>query len=902
MGQVYRARDTKLEREVALKILPAAFAGDPERLARFEREAKTLASLNHPNIAQIYGFEQGVLVLELVEGPTLADLIAAGYPEAESASSKLRGSASAAVRESHQPAAPGVGPRRRDGSRAPRGLKIDDVLRIAKQIALALDAAHERGIVHRDLKPANIKLGTDGTIKILDFGLAKALADPGSRDPGLHGDAVDAANSPTLTNRATEAGIILGTAAYMAPEQAKGRPVDKRADIWAFGVILHEMLTGKRAFDGESVAETLGQIFARDPKTLLTELPPATPAALHSLIERCLAKDPRDRLRDIGDGRQLIDDAMARKGDAATAPVAPARPSSRLPVIAALALVAVTAAAAGWFAKPAEPATVGRARLSIALPPGEQITTVPAITPNGQLIAYVAGKTRAASQLYLRGLNDFTPRPVDNSMGAEYPFFSPDDRTVVFFAGGRMRRASVDGGAASNIALAPAPWGGTFTNDGRHIIYTTGLNSGLWRISAEGGQAEQLTKPDGAGNGYAHVYPQRIPGSDDILFGFWGQTFCNAAFSPSTGKWRQVTPPTKALLGVTISVPGGYVAANDGGGGIVTAPWTPATTGTVNPETPQLSQVYWAVSTERSWLSVADNGTAVFVPGDPQKRQLVWVDRQGRAKRIPGDPVLFDQATLSKSGRRIVAGHLAMQWVIDAESGARTRLIQDYRTYHGAWMANDERILMSSNKDGDWDLYSIGVNGGELTPVLRKPLAQHPQWIGADGTIIYLERQPATGSDLWKLSPDGTTTPLLTTPANESHASVSVDGRYLAYVSDESGRSDVFAVPASGKGERTMISLNGGSGPIWSSDGRELFYRAGDDLMSVTVNTTGALTISNRQKLIDLTGYDSGYFHDFDVSADGQRFLLIYTEPALRPHRLDVIFDWVSELKAKTGR
>ena len=715
MGEVYRARDTKLGRDVALKILPAAVAHDADRLARFEREAKTLASLNHANIAQIYdaGTAAGssYLAMELVEGEDLSAHISRG------------------------PMPPA------------------DVLPIARQIALALDAAHELGIVHRDLKPANIKIRGDGTAKVLDFGLAKAIAG-GTEGDGAHGE-MSPSNSPTLTNRATQLGMILGTAAYMSPEQAKGRPADKRADIWAFGVVLHEMLTGRRAFDGESVAETLGLIFSRDPKDLLTSLPATTPAALRSLIARCLVRDPRERLRDIGDGRQLIDDAIAGRDHTVPASVSGAPTGiSRLMAAGALVLVALAAAAAGWFAR--KPAGTANVRLSIALPPGEQLTTVPAITPDGQLIAYSAGRMLSTSQLYLRALNDFVARPVADSVGAQYPFFSPDGRTIAFFAGGKLRRASVAGGASSPIASAPTSWGGTFDNDGR-IVYTSGLNSGLLRIAVDGGQPEQLSKPDGAGNGYAHVYPQRLPGTKDILFGFWGQTFFNAVFSPDTKQWRGVTPPTKILAGVTIHVPGGYLAANDGGGGIVIAPWTPASDTARNLETPVLDRVYWALSTERSWLNVSDNGTAVYVPGDPQKRHLVWVDRQGRVTAIPGEAALFSQATLSADGKQIVAGGMAAQWIVDTASGARTRLVSEWRSYHGGWLPGGDRLVVSSNKDADWDLYTVGVNGGELTPLLKKPRAQHPQTVAADGTIIYLERQPETGSDLWMLTPDGKT-------------------------------------------------------------------------------------------------------------------------------------------------
>jgi hypothetical protein len=391
-----------------------------------------------------------------------------------------------------------------------------------------------------------------------------------------------------------------------------------------------------------------------------------------------------------------------------------------------------------------------------------------------------------------------------------------------------------------------------------------------------------------------------LPGTRDLLFCFWGQTFYNAVFSLDTGKWREVTPPTKALTGVTITAPG-YLVANDGGGNVAVAAWTPSMTSAVNVTTPAIARVFWTLTDELSWFNVSDNGTAVYVPGNPLKRDLVWLDRQGRATPLPGEPAAYYQATLSSDGRRIVAGGMGSQWILDVATGARRRVVSDIRTFLGGWLPGNERIVVSSNKDGDWDLYTVAANGGDLTPLQEKPLAQYVMAVGADGTVIYLERQPLTGGDLWKLAPDGTSSPLVVTPFNETGASISADGRYVAYSSDESGRSDIFAIPISGKGERTMISLNGGMGPIWSRDGRELFYRADDDLMSVAVNTTGALKLGERRKLAALSGYDAGQFHEFDVSPDGQRFLLIRTDPSSRPMRLDIIVNWLDELKAKTA-
>ena len=853
MGVVYRARDTRLNRDVAIKVLPPAFAADAERLARFTREAQTLAALNHQNIAQIHGLETTPevvsLVMELVEGEDLSTQIARGpIPPAE-------------------------------------------VLNIARQLADALETAHEQGIVHRDLKPANIKVRPDGTVKVLDFGLAKVW----SRD----GASGEPSNSPTLTARATEAGIILGTAAYMSPEQAKGRAVDKRSDIWSFGVVLHEMLTGRRAFEGESVAETLGLIFSRELD--LATLPEATPAALRQLIARCLVRDPKRRLRDMGEARLQIEDAIAGRSTAppmVTVPEAPATsPRPAWLWLSLAVMLAAAAAVAAWIAKPVSaPPSV---RLSIALLPGDQVTTMPAISSDGRLIAYASGRTAASSQLYIRALDEETARPVANSEGALHPFFSPDGRAILFFAGGKLRRASVTGAAVADLASAPGGWGGTFDAEGR-IVFTPSLGSGLWRVPADGGKPEQLTKPDGAAAGYGHVFPQRIDGTRDLLFSFWGQMFFGAVLAANGGTWREATPPVRTLPGVAIWVPGGFLVSNDGSGNLVAARWTPGAA-PVTPLTPVIENVHWVLSSERSWVAVADNGTAVYVPGNPTVRHIVWVDRRGEATVVPGAAEPISQATVSHDGRRVAYGSLRDQWVVDLKTGARTRILPDVRAWHGAWLPGDSRIAFSSNKEGDWDLYTVASTGGEVTPILKRPFAQHVQAVHPDGTIVFVERQPATGTDLWTLSPTGAAAPLLVTPFNESAASVSADGSYVAYVSDASGRDDVFALPISGKGDPVVVSINGGTGPVWSRDSKELFYRAGDDLVSVAVKTMQPLTLGERKKVLDLSMYDAGAFHAFDVSPDGQRFLLIRTDPSARPYRLNIITNWIEELRRKVS-
>ncbi len=864
MGQVYRARDTRLNRQVAIKVLPDALARDADRVARFTREAQTLAALNHPNIAHIHGLEEVdgrvAIVMELVEGEDLSVHIARGP------------------------------------------MPLAEALPVARQIADALEAAHEEGFIHRDLKPANVKVRSDGTVKLLDFGLAKALAADTSSD--ISGTV---ANSPTVASPAmTAMGVIMGTAAYMAPEQARGKGVDRRVDIWAFGVVFYEMLTGVRLFEGGTVAETIGLIFSREPD--MQSLPAGTPAAVRRIIGRCLVKDPRQRLRDAGDARLLIDDALEGRGD--STPLAPQTSASgsgpapapsrgrALSLSLGAGVLAIAAAASGWLARPASTATP--VRLSIALPPGQQVTAPPAISPDGQLVAYAAGKTANSSQLYIRSLNDFAPHAVANSSGALYPFFSPDGRSIGFFAGGRLRRSSTAGGGAMDVAHAPTPWGAAWCADGT-IVYVPSLGSGLWRVKAEGGPPAQLTKPDGGDRGYAHVLPQRLRGTDDILFGFWGQVFYSALLSSKTNSWRPATTNGRTYGGAAYA-PLGALLGNDDVGNVMAARWTPSTTELVTPDIPVFKNVNWGLATMKPWLAVSETGSAVYVPGSPNDRRVAWVDRLGRPELLPGEPSAIHQALLSHDATRVLVGGTNDQWIVDLTTGVRTRILSDTRSWSGAWLPGDTKIAFSSNKDGDWDLYTIGVEGGDATRLLKRPFAQHVEAVEPDGTIIFMERQPATGNDLLTLSPDGRVSPLVVTPFNEGSASVSPDGRFVAYASDDSGHDEVYVIPASGKGTRVTVSLDGGTGPVWSRDGHQLFYRAGDELVSVQVRLTPAFTLGARQTLLDLSAYDSGYLHEFDVSADGQRFLLIRTAPDSRPTRLDLVLNWSEELRTLGGK
>jgi eukaryotic-like serine/threonine-protein kinase len=452
----------------------------------------------------------------------------------------------------------------------------------------------------------------------------------------------------------------------------------------------------------------------------------------------------------------------------------------------------------------------------------------------------------------------------------------------------------VAGGAASPIASVPRAWGGTWCADGT-IVYAPGLNTGLWRITSEGGKAEQLTQPNDAENGYAHTFPQALPGGD-VLFSFWGRTFYSAVLSSATRTWRPATVDGRNSR-AAIYTASGHLLLGDAASNIKAMPWTPGETTPRQPEALVLDSVNWIPGTERSWLAVSATGTAVLVPGNPDSRHLVWVDRQGAVTELSGDPEQITHAALSRDGRRVVYNGRDTQWVRDLVTGTKTRIVADLKTWTGGWLPGDNRIAISSNKTGDWELYSIPAAGGEMTPLLKRPRAQHPLAVAPDGSIVFIDQSLDTGNDVMVLSPGGKVSPLAVTPYYDTHANVSPDGRYVAYVSDQSGRNDVYAVAISGEGDRTMISVDGGTGPVWSRDGRELLYRAGDNLMSVAVRSTTPLVLGERRKLLDVSAFEAMYFHDFDVSADGQRFLFIRSEPAARPTRLDVIVNWFPELK-----
>jgi Tol biopolymer transport system component len=853
MGEVYRARDTRVKRDVAVKMLPPAYLHDPERVGRFQREAEVLASLDHPNIGPLYGLVDSAdsrgLVLALVEGSTLANRINAGR------------------------------------------LPQDEALGIAKQIIEALEYAHERGVVHRDLKPANVKITPEGVVKVLDFGLAKVLEDepPPSR----------LADSPTLTVGHTRVGVILGTAAYMSPEQALGRRVDRRSDIFSFGAVLYEMFTGKRAFTGANTADVLEAVVKKDPDWSM--LPEDTPRVIEKLLHRCLSKDRKQRLQAIGEARIILerpeDDEMF---PAAAATASPGSFRRKLWPITA-AVLALTTVFALWNRSTVVQRTA--ARLTIPLPPGQEITSSPAITRDGTTVAYIARQWTDDAQLYLRHLNSFEAQAVAGSSGARQPFFSPDGKWVAFFARGQLQKAHVSGGAPIRLAEAPGPFGGTWNEDNT-IIYVPSFGSGLFRIPASGGTPESLTKTGGTANGNAHVFPQALSGGRSVLLTVWGQTPGNAVFSLDSrggvsGQWEVVLPT--GFAGIFDSAGGlmGRILVGDPTADIRAARFDAVHPTRTNADNSVLSNVYYDVEGEyRGWLSVSNNGTAVYAPGNPAKKSLAWVDREGRIETLGEDQDVYRELSLSPDGTKAAVRHSFDVWIHNLQRGTASRLSREDTIISLLWTRDGTQIIFGSNRGGDFDIYSQPADGSQPAgALLKRPYDQYPLSILTDGALLYREIHPKTGSDLWILLPDGKTSPLRVTPFNETDGQFSpvLTGgtRWVAYSSDESGRSEIFVQPYPLGTNRIAVSTGGGSLPRWSRDGKELFYLTGEAVVAVGIRPDGSLGVPRR--LFDRPKYFLG-LSSYDVSPDGKRFLMIQRNLGSVPDRLNVILNWSDEL------
>ena len=866
MGIVYRAHDTKLGRDVALKVLPDLFADDPERLGRFQREARVLASLNHPNIASIYGLEESgdtrALVLELVEGPTLAERIAQG------------------------------------------AIPVEEALPIAKQIADALEAAHERGVIHRDLKPANVKVKTDGMVKVLDFGLAKALAPTPIGDPS---------ESPTLTAAATQMGVILGTAAYMAPEQARGKPVDKRADIWAFGAVLYEMLTGTRAFDGSDVGETLAAVIQSSPQW--AALPSPTGSALDTLIRRCLEKDPQRRLRDIGEARIALDQGDRATLDPASGSAGAAPGLSRrwATVVVCVAIGMLAGVLGMRLLAPAAQDDEGATTLRVSIPapglaPPGDISRSLAISQDGRAIVYQAG--RAQGQLHLLRLetSDVTIL-ADGANSAVGPVFSPDGDWVGYstpFQGDALWRAPALGGPAARItsgtdsgAVRGTAWG----DDGQ--IYVGGI--GLSRVAADGGPIEQLTElRDGE---TAHILPAVLPQASGVLFtAVAGQTAEVSVLSLETGTRRTLLAgqaPQFTASGHLLYLRDGQLFA------VGFDPRALELTGT-----PVAMEV--ARADERvEAFSVSEAGTLAFATsrGFGMEGELVWVDRRGgNVESVVDDRADFHFPWLSPDDQRVAVniyegGDPADIWVYDIARGTRDRLTREGSNVYAAWSSDGDRIAFGSQRAGsdDFDLYWRPSDGsGTAERWLSRPHMQLPMhWLNDGTTLSFVDVTPGGNWDVWQVSSDGEATPLVSRPGIQGNHSFAPGEDYLAYNDSHSGNFEDMQIsvePYQTAGRRLVVSGElGVNEPRWSPSGRELFYRSGDGsrMMVVPVDPGPPLTFGTPELLFE-GNYRVGNLGgvNYDVSSDGERFLMVRSTSESDPEagRIHLVVNWFDEL------
>ena len=878
MGEVYRATDTKLRREVALKVLPQSVSTDPQRMARFEREAQLLAALNHPNIAAIYGLEDSdstrALVIELVEGSTLAERIARA------------------------------------------AIPLDEVLPIARQIAEAVEYAHERGIVHRDLKPANVKIKPDGAVKVLDFGLAKALDEDSA--------STDITTSPTLTAAATKTGLILGTAAYMSPEQARGKAVDRRSDIWSFGVVFFEMLTGKMPFQGETVSDTLAAVIRAEPDwTLLSS---GVPRGIRTLLLRCLNKDPRQRLQSIGEARIAIETALSGSGSAAADPAPPASAHSGRPMKLSHVILASTVGVlllAGGFilAKltkntTAQPASV--VRFSVAPPQGASFflhgVHAIAISPDGTRLVFRIN-TGEGTRLYLRDMTSSEMALIPGTQGAEVPFFSPDGQSVAFVSSGTLKKTALNGGIPAPLVDSVGNELGGVWGEDQYIYFAPGFTFPIMRVPAAGGSPQPVTKllPDKKELG--HVGPLLLPGGKVLLFTVW--VGGNVEDGPLVAQVL-ATGERKVLLPNAFDprfVPPNHLLFGRGGD-LMMVGFNPETLTVSGNAIPVLQELDlragfsgFSAPYAASQYDVSRNGTLVYIRGNQQstENKLVWGEHDAKPQPFPLNANVYESPRFSPDGKQIALTVRLPDidvWIYDLDRGALRRItFAPGEDELPVWSPDGKRIAFASN--GRQQAFVLPADGsGQEESLMRNDTHFHLQSWSPDGKLIAYERLGSSGRwEVWMLPMVGEHKPYpyLQGPFQERHPAFSPDGKWLAYSSSESGREQVYVQRFPGPGEKVQVSTDEGAYPTWSRDGRRLIYENMDTLWAVDIANSPTFRLGKSHLIYQGQIWNAAAGPNYALSPDGKRFVVVERGRDSTGNNLNVVLNWTEELLRLAG-
>jgi serine/threonine-protein kinase len=863
MGEVYRARDTRLERTVAIKILPTEVCSDPGRRQRFQREAKIISSLNHPHICVLHdiGSQDGLdfLVMEYIDGETLSDRLQRG------------------------------------------AVPVEQVLKFGVQIADALAKAHASGVVHRDLKPGNIMLTSAGA-KLLDFGLAK---------PATPLDVGVTLTAASKQSPLTERGVIVGTFQYMSPEQVEGTDADARSDIFSLGSVLYEMVTGRRAFEGKSRLSVASAILEREPRAI-TSIKPLTPYPLDHVIRRCLAKDKDQRwqtARDLKLELQWIADNRSQGTWAAATAVPDSRPRvGELLLWAAVSvLLAALTGLAAWMLKPIPRQLVSRT--VITLPPGQRLAELEepavALSNDGTQLAYVAvqGDTQ---QIYLRSMDNPQPTPIPGTIGGTNPFFSPDGQWLGFFADQKLKKVSINGQAVVTLADAGKPHGATWGNEGIIAFSATQIAS-LQQVPEAGGTPRNITHFERGE--VSHRGPDFLPGGKGLLFaatrGSYNWTNAQVAVqSLETGERRNLIKgaafPQYASSGHLL-----YAQA----GNLLAVPFDVQRLAVTGTAAPVIEGVLQSRTSGTAQYSVSTSGSLVYVPGGvlADQRTLVWVDRSGKEQplEVPVRAYLFPR--ISPDGKRVVATiaeDATQVWLYDLTRETLTRLtFEGDQNYNAVWSPDGKMIAFQSRKEASTEIYWQRVDGsGGLERLATSEMPFVPMSWSPDGqTLAFIEVNPETGFDLWVMSvQDRKPRLFLRTPFNESVPRFSPDGHWLAYMSNESGRNEIYVQPYPGPGAKLQISIDGGTEPTWNPSGRELFFRNGDKMMVVDITMQASLSASKPRVLFEGQFLPSpATTSNYDVSRDGRRFLMVKARSAgeTAPTQINVVFNWLEELK-----